>query len=669
MSYFRIGILLFSIFIASISGQAQVCTTIGQNPSTAFPVCGTDTFTQKVVPICGIRKMPTPCNDLAQYEDKNPYWYKFTCFAAGTLGFVITPFNLNDDYDWQLFDITGRNPDDVYTDKSLFVSTNWSSRPGATGTRGTSGSAVACAGPTYANFNPMPNMILGHEYLLLVSHFTDSQEGYFLSFGGGTGSIVDPKLPKLATVTTSCDGTSLTLKTNKKMKCNSLAANGSDFVLSPAGTAITSAVGIGCSTGFDTDSIAITLAAPLPSNAYFLIAKNGADGNTLLDNCNRNIPIGDQVAFNYIVPAPIRADSISKVGCQPSQLLVYFPKKISCSSISAAGTDFRITGTSTVNIASASGVQCQADGSNIVMLTFASPIYRSGTFTLSIDPSLDGSPIFDVCGQPILAQTFNFTTADTVSAVFSSSLQLGCKVDTISYVHDGRNGVNSWKWLFDNGQKSNLPAQQVYYKVSGSKQAELIVSNGVCADTATNTVVVPEFLKAAFQSTDYICPKDTTTFKDISVGKIINWRWSFSNGNTSNAQNPPPQFYPLIDVIKTYPIQLIVTDVVGCSDTLTKQITAVANCYIAVPSGFTPNGDGRNDFLYPINAYKADGLEFKVYNRFGQLVWQTTDWTRKWDGTSGGKQLTTQAFVWTLNYTNRDTGKAIKLRGTTVLIR
>ena len=123
-------LLVLLVALLPAAGQSQTCTARGQNPVTAFPVCGTDTFTQRSVPICGVRAIPTPCNDNVPYTDKNPFWYKFTCYTSGTLGFIITPFNLNDDYDWQLFDVTGRNPDDVYTDRSLFVSCNWSSRPG-----------------------------------------------------------------------------------------------------------------------------------------------------------------------------------------------------------------------------------------------------------------------------------------------------------------------------------------------------------------------------------------------------------------------------------------------------------------------------------------------------------------------------------------------------------
>src|ERR1700743_2203337 len=107
--------------------RAQACTTLGQTPATAFPVCGSDTFVQKSVPACVNGAVPTPCpNNGNVYEDLNPLWYKFTCFAGGTLGLTIRPNDLGDDYDWQLFDITGHDPGDVYSVPSLFLSCNWS---------------------------------------------------------------------------------------------------------------------------------------------------------------------------------------------------------------------------------------------------------------------------------------------------------------------------------------------------------------------------------------------------------------------------------------------------------------------------------------------------------------------------------------------------------------
>src|ERR1700759_3750867 len=106
----KLLILLFLLFIAVTNPRSQ-CTTLGQTPLTGFPVCGSSVFKQSSVPPCFNGTIPTPCPANGNvYQDLNPYWYKFTCFGAGTLKLTITPNNLGDDYDWQLFDVTGQNP-------------------------------------------------------------------------------------------------------------------------------------------------------------------------------------------------------------------------------------------------------------------------------------------------------------------------------------------------------------------------------------------------------------------------------------------------------------------------------------------------------------------------------------------------------------------------------
>lgn len=91
--------------------------------------------------------------------------------------------------------------------------------------------------------------------------------------------------------------------------------------------------------------------------------------------------------------------------------------------------------------------------------------------------------------------------------------------------------------------------------------------------------------------------------------------------------------------------------------------------YITIPSAFTPNGDGLNDYLYPLNAFKADDLVFRIYNRYGQIIFETKDWTRKWDGRVKSQLQPSGTYVWTLDYIERDGGKRVALKGTTVLIR
>src|SRR5437660_1452306 len=89
----------------------QGCSNPGQSPTTAFPVCGTSVFSQTTVPLCDGQVLPSPACSADGVRDVNPYYYKFTCFQSGTLGFLIIPKDLGDDYDWELYDITGKSPD------------------------------------------------------------------------------------------------------------------------------------------------------------------------------------------------------------------------------------------------------------------------------------------------------------------------------------------------------------------------------------------------------------------------------------------------------------------------------------------------------------------------------------------------------------------------------
>ncbi|MEO5984527.1 MAG: gliding motility-associated C-terminal domain-containing protein, partial [Ferruginibacter sp.] len=231
------------------------------------------------------------------------------------------------------------------------------------------------------------------------------------------------------------------------------------------------------------------------------------------------------------------------------------------------------------------------------------------------------------------------------------------------------NGVNSWLWSFDNMQTSTLQNVVKVYTAFGLKQTRLIVSNGVCRDTSAAEIFLDNFLKSDFESPAFVCPEDPAIFKDKSVGNIVSWNWNFGNGNTSNLKDPPVQMYAAAALKYNVTVLLVVTNNIGCGDSSKKSVLVVNNCYIAVPSAFTPNGDGINDFLYPLNAYKSKELTFSVYNRLGQRIFFSNDWMNKWDGTFKGQGADPGTYVWVLNYINSDTNQRIEQKGTAVLIR
>ena len=663
--------VIFFVVVINLQVNSQTCTAPGQNPSSAFPVCGINTFSQSTVPYCGGTPIPGPCSN-DPLTDINPFWYKFTCFTAGTLGFLITPNDLKDDYDWQLFDITGHNPNDVYTDGSLFVACNWSGNTGRTGASSAGTSLRNCAGYAYPTFSAMPSLTLGHNYLLLISHFTrftPSQNGYALSFGGGTASITDPLLPALANAKASCDATQIILKLNKKMKCSSLASDGSDFIISPAVSGITGATGFGCDNGFDMDSVRLTTGSSLPPGNYTITIKNGSDGNTLLDNCDRDIAPGNNLPLTIFPLQPTPMDSLTSVGCSPQILQLVFKKNIRCNSVAANGSDFVVTGPTPVTVLSAQG-NCANGVSDVINVTLSAPIVSQGNYRITLVKGSDGNTIIDECAQETPAgSALNFSTKDTVSAEFSYKINLGCKTDTVTFSHDGRNGVSQWLWKLSDQGTSNLKDPIAHFNKFGAKQIILAVSNGICSDTVTTTIFLDNELKAAFETNNLLCPEDAATFMNNSIGDIISYKWDFGNGTTSTLQLPSPLHYPLLSMEKIYPVSLIVKSNAGCYDTAINNIKVLKSCYIAVPNAFTPNNDGLNDYLYPTNAYKADKLEFNVYNRVGQLVFHTNDWTKKWNGKIKGNPQDADVYVWTLKYIHHDTGKKIVQKGSTVLIR
>ncbi len=662
------GFFLFLCLVAGFYASSQTCTTLGQNPSTAFPVCGTTVFTQNQVPICGGNTVPSPCT--RTLTDKNPFWYRFTCYTSGTLGFEITPLILAEDYDWQIFDITGRNANEVFTNSNLFVASNWSAEFGITGASSAGTSLVLCDGPGVPLFSSMPNIIAGHTYLLLISHFTDTQSGYNLSFGGGTGSITDPLAPKLLSADAICDGTKVRVVFNKKMKCNSLSTNGSEFTISPSVANVISTVGYGCSSSFDMDSVILTLNNPLPPGTYTISIKNGTDGNTIFDNCGLAIAENDQVQVEIIPLVPTPMDSIGQILCAPDKLTLVFRKKIRCSSVAANGSDFIITGTNPISITSASG-NCDADGlTSSIDVNFSQPIQTAGNYSIVLQQGSDGNTIIDECGQITPAGSrLNFSTKDTVNADFTYNIRYGCITDTVNYFHNGANSVNTWTWLFDSVRISNVQNPQIYYAIFGPKRTDLIVSNGVCADTASANILLDNILSADFIFPDVVCPRESANFRDTSIGNIQSWLWDFGNGNTSNVQIPPAQFYGEPSSNIQIPVKLTVTNNFGCSSSKTNLLLVVNNCFIAVPSAFTPNGDGLNDFLYPLNAYKSRELTFSVFNRFGQRIFTTSSWLNKWNGRFGNRDADPGTYVWFLKYTDRDTNKKYFLKGTTILIR
>lgn len=217
-------------------------------------------------------------------------------------------------------------------------------------------------------------------------------------------------------------------------------------------------------------------------------------------------------------------------------------------------------------------------------------------------------------------------------------------------------------------KKSTLQNPQGLYKNFNSKNVSLIVSNGFCSDTSKQTFLLENFLKADFDTYEDVCPNEPNSFTSLAQGHIVSYNWEFGDG-TSSSQKSPSHIYSGPYATTSYTVKFTVSDSFGCENTAQKMVRVYSSCYIAVPNAFTPNGDGKNDYLYPLNAIKAEKLNFVVYNRWGQLIFQTNYWKHGWDGTFKGTLQPSGVYVWFLTYVDRDTKQSRQMKGTAALIR
>jgi gliding motility-associated-like protein len=590
---------IFIIILLLISGgsfaQSTPCTILGQNPQTAFPVCGTSVFHMDTVPICGQRKVATFCIDDTLYTDKNPFWYKFTCFQSGKLAFFITPSIPSEDYDWQIFDFTGKNPQDVYTDTSMFVVCSWSGIPGVTGACEDSGGVnlIECEGQFQNRFTRMPDLVAGHNYLLLVSHFEDTQFGYDLSFGGpgNTAVITDTLPPHMFTASrATCDGTKILVKLNKKMKCSSLMADGSDFLISPQppGIFITSAVGIGCSNAFDMDSVLLTFSAPLPFGNYNLVAKKGfPDNNTITDLCDNEIPVGEAIPFTVLSPLPVPFQYLTNNKCSTDSVIISFPETIKCNSVAPDGSDFFITGTYPVNISSASSLNCVSGLTRQIVLRFNSNLFQPGNFQVVLQVGNDGNTLLSECDTPSVAgisipfnvlpkPVANFAFPDTVCLPDASMI-----FANLSSISDGSENAFQYRWNFDDpisggNNFSTLKTPTHVYTSKGPFNVDLrVTSNGGCINDTIIKVntIHPQPLINFGTSKQNICLGDAVYLTDSTNsldGTTVQWNWELGDGRIRNTRN----VLYIYAAGQTYTVSLSTANSFGCkSETLSKLIT------------------------------------------------------------------------------------------------
>lgn len=245
------------------------------------------------------------------------------------------------------------------------------------------------------------------------------------------------------------------------------------------------------------------------------------------------------------------------------------------------------------------------------------------------------------------------------------SLPDTCLSGAITFTSTSANG-STYSWSFGDGATSSEESPVHEYAGSGSYTVTLIVTNPAScngSDTAISVANIFPIPVASFNSSPLIPePNVPTTFTNHSTGATI-YNWTFGDGGTSTEENPVHQYQRTGD----YQVCLTAINQHGCRDKICKTVTADVRPLIDVPTAFTPNGDGTNDILY-VRGYGIESMEFRVFNRWGEMVFESTNQNIGWDGTFRGKPHEMDGFAFTLSATFLD-GKSVTRKGNVTLIR
>lgn len=217
-------------------------------------------------------------------------------------------------------------------------------------------------------------------------------------------------------------------------------------------------------------------------------------------------------------------------------------------------------------------------------------------------------------------------------------------------------------WDFGDASSSNL-ADPVHPYSPGIYNVTLLVKTSTtCLDKSISKTVNIDLITVQATANQEIDPGTSIVLNTTGNGTRFTWTPSIglSNPTISNPVAKP--------TISTHYIVTAFNDA-GCKavDTVFIKVKPIPGIY--VPSGFTPNNDGRNDLLRPIISDEFTLQDFSVYNRWGEKIYSTSQLNAGWNGKISGLVQDAGVYVWTVRAVEIRTAAIIEKSGTFLIMR
>ena len=254
------------------------------------------------------------------------------------------------------------------------------------------------------------------------------------------------------------------------------------------------------------------------------------------------------------------------------------------------------------------------------------------------------------------------------------STQILCTNETVcigSIAILNASGASTYIWSPSTGLSSTTgatveanPTATTVYNVVGTS------ANG-CSSTISVTVFVEDIVAPVAEFSfnplqpDVFNPE--VNFINLTNGTNT-YSWDFNGIDYSNEVNPT-YFFP-IDSGGLYTVCLRVENSIGCVDTICHEVFVNGFTSIYIPNAFTPNGDGVNEYFSPVlRDVSRENFDFKIFDRWGQLIYSSNSIEASWDGTFKGINCKDGVYVWKIKFTEQSNGTNREMKGHFSLLR
>ncbi|MGC6470197.1 MAG: PKD domain-containing protein [Flavobacteriales bacterium] len=245
-----------------------------------------------------------------------------------------------------------------------------------------------------------------------------------------------------------------------------------------------------------------------------------------------------------------------------------------------------------------------------------------------------------------------------------------CIFDSVNFINNSTaiDGIQSSIWRIDDFIYSGIDLTYTF-SAEGEYVIELSIESSYGCSNQTSVVFK---LSDKPQANFYHSPQSITTL-DPQVTFINSsyngdkYTWSFGDDFSSNDYEPTHDY----SSAGWFDVQLVIEDQLGCKDSITKSLLVENELIYYLPTSFTPDGDGINDF-FGISGYRLKSLQefrFEINDRWGQRIYATEDINAHWDGkVLNGGQATSGVYIWSIVIKD-ELGKVTKEIGEVTLLR